>query len=741
MPDYNDLNNYSDVVTGVDRVPKKNGKKIAAISAGALAVVLGGGIAAYNFSDYVKNQVKLRFSKPENYFAWVYSKNAEDTAKSASDKYRTAVNQIQKGREGSLTFTYNTSDEVKDIILYEMFGDEDEQYADSEEVKNVKDFIQNLDSVTISGNSSMNNGITSGTVYADINNDRLITYETAVDSAAYNFYMRLPELKEQWLMYDMSSLIEDSLDEEEKGALTAFQDMLNDPEKLLSADELETEIKRYTDVWNAQISDVELEKKATIDICDISTEYTVMTVTLDEQKAEAIAKAFAESAKEDSILRSIAVERTGVCTNEEYDEMIDDLIEEFTYDETYEYDTDTVDLKTYVDPKGTIRGIELDGGEEGDYRFVIGKDGDEIRGEATGIDGGEEIFNIKLTAHEDNDKYTGSIDVLADSEAFTVNFTDFQLVDEEKGYMNGDISIVAEGTEDINIKLGSDGSSQDISADLFFGGKDFGSITLNYSMNYGADPVLPDKNSAFIYSEDAENINITDYISDEELESFISSSFSKLGISKDMADMAAAGFLKGYFDAAYDSNDDYPENDWDADDDLDQDDFDFDPEDADIDIDEDLDLDEDFDLDDYEPDNTASIMVMDKNVEFINISGYNDDSADSADDVKVDGDGSYTVKVSTGTTTANGLFMLAVDVNSKCAAEAEYDIKSVKINGNEMTLSGSPVIESYGDGSIAIIYTDPESYEGTDESVDMIGGENVGEWTDIEITFELKGCK
>ena len=72
MPDYNDFNNnVGDVVTGVETVKKKHTGLIlgvaAVVTAGAVAVVAGGGVAAYCLSDFVKNQVKLRISSPEKH--------------------------------------------------------------------------------------------------------------------------------------------------------------------------------------------------------------------------------------------------------------------------------------------------------------------------------------------------------------------------------------------------------------------------------------------------------------------------------------------------------------------------------------------------------------------------------------------------------------------------------------------------------------------------------------------------
>ena len=56
---------------------KRFGLKLGGI-VGVAAVIAGGCAAAYAFSDTVKNQVKLAFSSPQDYFTWVCEKNADD---------------------------------------------------------------------------------------------------------------------------------------------------------------------------------------------------------------------------------------------------------------------------------------------------------------------------------------------------------------------------------------------------------------------------------------------------------------------------------------------------------------------------------------------------------------------------------------------------------------------------------------------------------------------------------------
>ena len=65
------INWYGPNSFALAKIAKKKGKKAALIGGISAAVIVGGSAAAYGFSDTVKNQVKLRLSKPENYYAWV----------------------------------------------------------------------------------------------------------------------------------------------------------------------------------------------------------------------------------------------------------------------------------------------------------------------------------------------------------------------------------------------------------------------------------------------------------------------------------------------------------------------------------------------------------------------------------------------------------------------------------------------------------------------------------------------
>ena len=117
MENMNNNQNFDNTVSGVERVSKKKGKKIALVSGIAVVAIAGGGVAAYNLSDYVKNQVNLRVMKPENYYSWVIEENSKEFASKAKDSYSKVYDKATNSYGSSFNLKYNISDDAKDIAL------------------------------------------------------------------------------------------------------------------------------------------------------------------------------------------------------------------------------------------------------------------------------------------------------------------------------------------------------------------------------------------------------------------------------------------------------------------------------------------------------------------------------------------------------------------------------------------------------------------------------------------------
>ncbi len=598
MAEFN--NQPNDVVTGVERVKKGKGKVIAGITAGAIAVVAGGGAIAYAASDYVKNQVKLTVSSPENYYAWVNEKNSDDFAKQVSEKYRLALDEMKSGQKSSVSLKYEANDELRNLFLDEVSA------TDAPELV---DIIENFNSIAIVANSEAKDSTVTGNTSIEWNGEKLVSFDSAYDTSAMDFLVRIPELAEQWIDVDIADTL--YIDEETEN----YQKYMKDPESLITPDELETEIAKYTNLWNECTSDVELEKKADVNIADITVNYTVASVTLDETKAKEIAEKFLTAFKDDEIIKGIAVDKLAVMTADEYVSGLDDELG--SLDEKYSGNPDkSVTLNTYIDATGCIRGVSFENTENDLMKFVVGKDGSEVRGEFVMSEDGTEEFNGTLTAQENNGKYSGAVDMTADGTSFSIEFSDLETVNEEKGYMNGVVTFVippeitdSEANTIVALSLSSDGNSQQISMPIDVESTNYGTIVLDISSEKGAEPAMPDKSGAFTINDETGFV-ISDYVEQDKTEEFIKNIFLTIGLNEEMADEYAKDLGDELYydyssdidpDFSYDGNDDYG---WDDDD---FEDFEWDvAEDSDVnddwDIDEDSDVSEDLDLDDLELD-------------------------------------------------------------------------------------------------------------------------------------------
>lgn len=528
----NNNDNFTNAVSGVERVSKKKGKKIALISGITAVALVGGGVAAYNLSDFVKNQVNLRVMKPENYYAWITEENSKNFAQSAKESYSKAYDKMQDGQKSNVSLKYVASDDFKDYALSEILGADYKNY-DDDESKMLVDIINNINEIAVGGNASVKGDVLSGSCFASLNGENIISGDIALDYENFDYFLRVPELTEQWLCMELGETMSEISD------ITPYYDVMKNPTDYISPEQLEDMIIRYTNVWNQSVEDIEIEKKESIDICDITVDYTVLSVELTESDLVDIAGNFIEEIKNDDVLKNIAVS-LDVCTEEEWASELDELLEELENEDTSNNDVElTVD--TYVDPNGDIRGMRFFVEDEGDIFFAFGKDGDDVRGEFSVSEDNEKLFSAELYADENDNKYNGNIDFTYCDyddviETISVEFTDYEVVNEENGFFNADVTFVIPDIDPIAIDFSSDGNSQDISYNINFDGKDYGTVILSMSVNDGADVEIPDKNGAFLISPymDSEPA-LSDYIPEENMKNFIYDILVKLGFSEEIA--------------------------------------------------------------------------------------------------------------------------------------------------------------------------------------------------------------
>ncbi|MBR5512710.1 MAG: hypothetical protein IKV85_01835 [Ruminococcus sp.] len=708
-----DYNYSGDIVTGVEPAKKCKGTVIGGITAGVLVVAVGGGIAAYNFSDLVKNQVKLAINKPDDYYTWVTEKNTSEFATQITEAYRTYIEEQKKGTTSNIVLNFDLSEEAKDLL-----SEEDEDFPE-------------INSVSLGISSKLKNKTLNSDVYAEINDNNIINTEVAADYNSEDIFLRFPELSEQWIL--LSSVIDETELEEIKPAVT-------DIESIITPEELESLIVKYADLYNSCISDIEIEKREEIAISDITVTYTVAEMTLTEEKTDEIAEKFLNEIKNDELIKDILIERTKLMTEEDFNLEI----EESLLDSAEDSEAKDIVIKTYIDATGCIRGISATDAQnaENDMRFIIGQQETAIRGEfylseENSVD--DTRMDIALTENGDK-SYDGTITILAEGDEISAEISDFTIVDKKKCYMTGNISVSTE-EETFSLALSTEDNAQIISSDINVEGTNYGKLSIKLSAESGTEPTIPDKSAAYdIYSDEADFPK--DYVEQDKMVEFAKNVLINIGLDEKTADEYAVEFG----DSIY-----YTYDTW-------EEDFDYDWDDEIIIDTEDEDLYwEDFESNDlyaddiaYPDENEAYIIVMDKSGA-ASYAGYHGALAYNAKFAEITGAGTYTVSVTADTEgyreyvrsiineekLPDGFDMLGINVDSNIFTEdTKITIKSVKVDGKEISITAEP--EIIGDeGILSILLYLGEDTFGSDIE-NCLDLRSIGEWTDVEITFEVK---
>ena len=559
--DQNFTEDYGSVVSGVDKAPKKRkGVLIGGICAGVVCVAVGGSAIAYAASDYVKNQVKLFTLDDQEYYSWVMEKNGSDAADELSEAYDDYLEKLEDGYGNKLSISLEPTDEAMELLLSEMFGSDYKRSSDSD-MNQLIDVIENIDSIELGVEASRNNKASNASIYASLNNDKIVSAEVGMDDKSA-LYMRIPEYNKQWLSYDMST----EFTGQEEEIFNKFMELSNDPSSFITPDELSDMIEKYTGILGDSLKDVKRYKDQKVEIGGAEVEYTVLKAEITPQDVLNIAEGYVSSALKDKTIKNILVNELDVCSDNEYESLLGDALDEIraAADEIDENE-ENLDAALFVDARGDIRGFQFYLEDECEIKFAVGQSGDDIVGEFTVNDGDEDIVSIQLNAKEDGGKYSGTIEMFIDDEPSTaeITFADFEIVDEDKGYVNGKLSISVPEVPSVDLVLKSDGKSQTISYDLKIERENFGTVSLNIAETDGSD--ISFKGSVNLDSD----FDVEEYFNEDALAEFIESICQKIGLDDDFAEQLTEAIIYeivgGSYDNDYDNFDDF---DYDDDDDI-----------------------------------------------------------------------------------------------------------------------------------------------------------------------------
>lgn len=541
------MSEFNESVSGVETVKKGKAPVIAGITAGVVAVVAGGSVIAYNTSDFIKNKVKLAILSPKEYYVWINDSNADKNIEALSESYNRYVDIMgkdsEKGMNVKINATYTMSDGVKTLLKSYMGGTD-----------KANKFVDNINNISLSLDESLFRGVIGYNLGLDFNDNDIADLEMFMNYGDLFMLGRVPQLTERYLGMDLKSF---TSDDDEAKAVDAVAKFYSNPEEILTKEEFKTLAEKYTSLWNDCISDVQQEKGEEVTVGNYSNKYTVLTIDMSEEFLESTAEKYINTIKEDETIKDIFITRLGVCDEETYIRNLDDAVESIKAD-----DGDDVSLtfKMYVDATGKVRGYTLkDENDDGFEYLFTGENEQTVNGIINFTDSeNSTYFKCNVDYVENDGKYTGSADMTFtendEDEKVVAEFTDLQKVNDEYGYVNGNINLSVNDSAPFAIVLDSDGSSQKASFDIDIEDINYGNVTLEITSSEISELNIPDKSGAYIVDKNTNDLE--GYVSEENIINFMSSVVKNIGFAEtdEEARSIVNSYLYGYSTSYSDYN-------------------------------------------------------------------------------------------------------------------------------------------------------------------------------------------
>lgn len=525
----------TEVVGGAERAKKKPVLLIVAI----IVLILGGASAlAYNFLPWVKNNVKLLVSKPENYYAWVEEENIKTLADGISKGYGKALDSMA-GQNGSEEVEIKADINVENCtaLIEELSGSSLSESG-----------VKLPSSIAIKSAGKKTDDGVDGAMLVNAGDKTLATMNIFMRDGAY--YAQIPELSDAYISFDYEQLLEASmdnlneLDDESAAFVTGYIDTLKsfikNPDSLrefLSEDELNEFIVKYFTIAFSNIDDVEIEKRTECDANGVEGKLTVITADVDMGTLYSIAKDVLKEAKKDKTIIKI-VEKAGISADD-YTSAVESLLDQFGNMEVSGGET-IFKMNVYVDSKGVICGRSIEVPEEDvNIGYLVVKDGNETGVEASFMEGEDEGVKFLMKSEENSGKESGEAKIKAigmdegEPEEFPITFKDMEIVNEDKGYFKGEISIDFTPFEGpvLTLAFDSDGEGQTVKSDINVEGKEYGTVSISSKEKTSVEiPAFDSSKKVYAFTQDGAELQ--QYIMDcsGNLESFVNNIGSAFGV-------------------------------------------------------------------------------------------------------------------------------------------------------------------------------------------------------------------
>lgn len=501
------MQNYQSEVTGV---VKKSKKPVAIIAAVTAVVLIGGCGVAYAAVPVVQNTVKMAIMSPEKYCADVYDNFIDEFKKDTDEKYKSISGGNDNIENISVSTTINAElsgtvmSLVEDQLGYEIFN----------KISLSADIYSDMADST--GEIKLN-------LKAD--DDSVITANIIADLKNEMMYYQIPEMSDKYISTDLSGSIGDMDISEEGLRLTTD----------LSIDDFDDVLPRYAEILTDVIKngESELEKGCEGTVRGVDYKYNKIITTLDQNDYEDLLNNIADEWEDDDVLKKYYTE-TLKMSEEDYDAVSDEIRD--AADNIKEDDVENT-VETLVDSEGTIRGIIISEEEtEDELSFIMAKDGNDVAIELNCAD----EFIVGIDAEEDNDEYTGKLEVTADTDSLSLTFEDFKVIDDKfiSGSIGCDLSEVTDSNlGKINLDFEKVDDTQRISTEINGIGKF--SIDIKQEYNKDKEEIKTPENA--ISSDDMDQ-----YLEDADTEKALSDICDALKIKKEDAETIVQGIMGNF---------------------------------------------------------------------------------------------------------------------------------------------------------------------------------------------------
>ena len=122
------------------------------------------------------------------------------------------------------------------------------------------DIINNANTIEIGVDASVKQNDIMESVYASLNDEKLVSADIAMNMEDLSYYLRVPELTKKWLGINLSEITGTA------EGMDLMLGIMNNPEDYLAPADISYLITTYTDVWNSSIKNVKMDKDASVDV-------------------------------------------------------------------------------------------------------------------------------------------------------------------------------------------------------------------------------------------------------------------------------------------------------------------------------------------------------------------------------------------------------------------------------------------------------------------------------------------